>query len=115
MKRYLLAVLISFILLFIYMAVMTYLYVLNNQNGRWLTNFAYPIALPKVIYYYFWQPTAEDFQIESSRTQFLSAIFFTSNVLLYSLPVYALITLFSKLRKSKTPSTEPPSPPTFDD
>ncbi|HVE58739.1 MAG TPA: hypothetical protein VNB22_18035 [Pyrinomonadaceae bacterium] len=115
MKRILAAVLISFVFLFIYMAVMTYLYIHNSQNGRWVTNFAYPIALPKVVYYSFFQPTAEEFQIESSKAKFLSAIFFITNVLLYSLPIYGLLTLFSKRQKSKLPSTEPPYPPTFDD
>jgi len=107
MKRVFLSIAIAFIFVVSYLIMLLVLFLNNDKKGIGMTALLYPISLPNVIYYYF-------FPLPPPDTLLPKLLFFISNVLLYSIPFYLLLILFSKLRKTKVPSTEPPSPPTFD-
>ncbi len=107
MKRVLLSIAMAVVFVVIYLIVLLVLFIFNNQTGVGNTAFLYPVTLPNSIYNYFFRQNISDPAMPKW-------IFLISNVVLYSIPFYLLLTLFSKRRKNKLPSTEPPPPPTFD-
>ncbi len=115
MKRLLLSIAISFLLVTAYMTVSTIIFILSGQNIALVSYLDLPIKLPRILFYYFYQPSAEDFSTDFYvRQMFLDLFSFIANVLLYPIPVYILLTVFSRTRrKVELTQTEPPLPPSF--
>jgi hypothetical protein len=114
MKKVLFSIIISFVLVFAYMSVLTYFQVRYHQNEVWETNWKTPVWLPQRAYFYLFPLTPENYSMSPSKRLTLSTGFFLTNVLLYSIPIYFLTKYFSKTRKDKPPEMEPPPPPTFE-
>lgn len=125
MKRFLLSIGISFVLIVGYLVVGTAIVVISSNDPNKLDPQAIamvdvPFRLPKYVYYYFFPPTLEDFSTDPSDLGFkkaiISVVFFGINLLIYSLPVYVLLSLISRLRRRSAGlrvNAGPPGPPTF--
>jgi hypothetical protein len=125
MKRILLSVLISFVLLIGYLVVSVVVVLGFSNDSNSLSSSAIakvdvPLRLPKYLYYHFFPPSAEDFSTDPSRLDPKRAVvavgFFVTNILLYSIPVYFLIGMIERKWKGRidlTRKTEPPDPPIF--
>jgi hypothetical protein len=121
MNRILLAVALSFAVIMAYMLIASVVVVLVSPNYDQLNASAVykvdiPLRLPKIVYYYFFPPTAQDYSTQvsslSPRRWALGVAFFVANILLCSIPVYIVLTVVSGLRKPGTVSPEPPPPST---
>ena len=116
MKRLLLAIAIAFLLVTVYMIGSSVIFILSGQNLAIVPYLDLPVRLPKIIIYYFSPPTAEDFSTKFTTRRWVFALLvFGTNALLYSIPAYILLTIFSRTRKKivSARELEPPPPPTF--
>jgi hypothetical protein len=116
MKRLLLAIAIGFLLVTAYMIVSSVVFVLGGQNISLVPYLDLPVRLPKIVFYYFSPPMAEDFSPAfNGRKVFLGLFAYVANILLYSIPAYFLLTVFLRRRKKVelTQAVEPPPPPSF--
>ena len=115
MKRILLAFAISFVLVVAYMIVVSVIFVAYGQDAQLVPYLDVPVRLPKIVYFYFKPPTAADYQINSARQVVLGLSFVVINIFLYSIPVYFLLRLIGKRRKTETQKINtPPAPPSFE-
>lgn len=117
MKRILLAFAISFILVFAYLLVVSVIFVLAGRDTQIVPYLDVPLRLTKIIYYYFFPPTADDYQLTVTwRKAGLSLLFFITNILIYSIPIYFLLRLIGKRKRKPVPQIDtPPAPPRFDE
>ena len=116
MKRALLSVMISIFLVVGYLLAIAILMAFNYIDliqSRYLLR---PLLLPNLIFFYFSPPVSNDFVPEfSERKVFIALLFFFSNVLIYSIPVYLIAGIIAKFRKKKVEHQDPPAPPVFYD
>jgi len=115
MKRFFLAIGITFLLLAGYLAITSVIVVLSGYDRNTLAFVQTPVRLPQTVFYHFSPPTAEDYQLTfTKRKAILTGLSFVLNIFLYLMPVYFILGLISKFRKSKpAPTNEPPPPPSF--
>lgn len=115
MKRLLLSIVVGFVLVTAYMMVAAVMLVVSGYKIELVPYLDLPMRLPKVVFFYLFPPTAEDFSQHMNQKQLVLAILaYLANVLLYSIPAYIFITLSSRWRrKVALPQMEPPPPPSF--
>ncbi len=123
MKLLLLSVAITFVLMLGYLLVAGVVVVVsspdqNNLNPSAIAMVDVPFRLPKIAYYYFFPPSAQDFSTDPNqigvRKGILATGFFVANLLMYSVPVYLLLRLFVGRRKKRSDKVgKPPPPPEF--
>lgn len=111
MKKILLSLLISFVLIVGVLVAGGILVVvtstdMHNLNRSTIAMVDKPFRLPKYIYYRLYPPTAEDFSTDASslapRRAVLGVALFVANVLLYSVPAYLLLLLLGFVRKERS-------------
>src|SRR5258706_11763374 len=121
MKRILLSIAVGFGLVLICLVVGAVIVLAYSKDGVFdpavVAVVDLPMRLPKLIYFYFFPPTASDYLMQmNAKRWILAGSFFVSNVLLYSIPPYIFLSIWSRLRKPKPLTSEaPPSPPSFND
>lgn len=120
MKRVLLSVAISLALVIGYLIAGAVIVALASPDLNHLSASAVykvdlPMRLPKLIYYYFDPPIAQDYSTQLTsfgvRKILLAIGFFVFNVLLYAIPVYLVLTLIARRRRQPAPTDLPPPPP----
>jgi len=115
MKKALLSIAISFVLVFVYNSVLVYFEVRSNWETNWETNWKTPVSVPQNIYSYLFPPPLKIPPPSPTKMLVLTVVFFLANVFLYSIPIFGLVTLFSKHKKGKVPALNAAPPPAFDD
>jgi hypothetical protein len=115
MKRILLSIGLAFSFLIIYLVITSIIVVFTKFNLSLIYYIQIPVKIPQLVFYYFYPPIAEDYQIGiTPRKAALLVLSVVFNVLLYSIPVYFLLGLAAKFRKPKSlPLIQPPPPPSF--
>jgi ABC-type Na+ efflux pump permease subunit len=115
MKRLLLAIAIGLFVVTTYMIVSSLIFVQSGQNLAIVPYLDLPVKLPKIVFYYFSPPIAEDFSPEPTQRKLLIGLFaYIANILLYSILAYILLTIFRRRRtKDELKQTQPPAPPSF--
>jgi hypothetical protein len=112
MKRVLLSILIGLVLVSFYLGVVTVVYVYSSNPAAVLPYVQLPVRLPQIVFYYFFPPAAEDYaQVMTTKNVLMGLSFFLVNVLLYSIPVYFLLSLAAGFGKPKSPPHD--APPSF--
>jgi hypothetical protein len=113
MKRVLLSILTGFALVSVYLGFVALIYVYSDDREIFFESYiAAPLRLPPTVFYYFSPPPAEDYTPEmTTGTALIGFLFCLANILLYSIPVYFLLTLVSGFRKPKPPPEHTPPPP----
>jgi hypothetical protein len=115
-KRLFLTIAISTALVAVYMIVVSVIYIAAGQNTALVPYLDVPVRLPKIVYFYFYPPTAADYQINSARQIILGLTFLVINIFLYSIPVYFVLRLIGKRRTVNLKRIDmPPAPPLFSD
>ncbi len=113
MKRYLLSLLIGFglvLLLFVGSVVAIHL---SDFNPRVIYLSQFPFRLPYIV--------DQIFFTASLRATFFSSwigatlYVYVFNVLLYSVPIYVLLSIKERLKTKKSMASDPPPPPEFVD
>lgn len=78
-----------------------------------------PLRLPKLVFYYLFPPTADDYALSTNTKKTLgSGLIFATNILIYWVIAFVCLTLWNRFRKPKPwtqPVLSPPPPPTFDE
>ena len=119
MKRFLLALAISFGLIVVYGVTASVIVLLASHNHDQLNAAAIyqvdiPLRLPKIVYFYFFPPSAQDYSTRLSsytpQKAGLAIAFSVVNIFIYAIPVYVALTIISRLRKPASSSAQPPSP-----
>jgi hypothetical protein len=88
------------------------IFVASSYNLKLIGYLDLPVRLPKLAYYYFYPPTPEDFSPRLTPYKTLLAILlYLANVLLYSIPVYLILSIIRWSRKNKPLIETPPGPP----
>jgi hypothetical protein len=121
MKKVLLSLGISTLLLIVYAVISAIILValspdMQHYNMRVVYYVDIPLRLPKYVYYYFFPPTAQDYsQVMTIKRGALAVAFFAANIFIYTLPVYFALLLISKNRKPKPEHqiNTPPPPEVF--
>jgi hypothetical protein len=122
MKKVLLSLAISFGLLVVYLIVSDVILILlspdiNHLDLKLAWEVGLPVSLPKVVYYHFFPPTAEDYtQQIGVRRALISLMLMVANVFIYAVPAYLILLIVSKRRKSEglSPTIDvPPPPPSY--
>jgi hypothetical protein len=121
MKKVLLSLGISTLLVIVYAVVSTIILIAlspdaQHYNMRVVSYVDIPLRLPKYVYYYFFPPTAEDYsQVMTIKRGVIAVGFFVANVFIYAVPVYFALFLISKNRKPKPEHQidTPPPPDVF--
>src|SRR5215207_2168258 len=125
MKLFLISLGITFVLIVTYLMVGVVVVIAtspdqSNLNPSAIAMVDVPFRGPKLVYYYFFPPNAEDFSTNPSDLGLKKAVlavgFFVANLMLYSIPVYLLLRFGRRPRKRKHRDAlhhSPPSPPQF--
>ena len=115
MKRILLSIAIGFVLVTAYMIVASVIHVLSGQKAELVPYLDLPMRLPKALFFYLLPPTAEDLTpVMNQKKILLAAVVYLANALLYSIPVYIVLTFILRgRRKVELTRMEPPPPPSF--
>ena len=120
MKRVILSIAISAAFLAAYLAVSAAVVIFlspgsDRYNMSVVKMVQFPVTIPNYIYYQFFPPTAEDFsQTMSAKKAVIATAFLLMNIVLYTIPVYIILSIVAKFRKKKLrDSAVPPSPPQF--
>lgn len=112
MKRILLSILIAFFIICVYLAIASVFVVATDYKLIAGSYIDFPLRLPKIIYYYFSPPNQQDFASELSiRKVIVLLVTLFGNLLIYSIPVYLILSLFRKNKESR--NEQPPPPPKF--
>jgi hypothetical protein len=117
MKKILLSIGLSTILLIGYLMASTVVVValserIDNLNREAVALVDVPLRLPKLVYYYIVPPTAEDYSMQiGPKRAVLAGVFYVANTILYAVPIYFMIRVFTGYRELGTPEQTPPPPP----
>jgi uncharacterized membrane protein len=111
MKRVLLSLLFSAIVITSYVITIVIVQIIFGFSDEAIKPFAIPIRLPSYIYY-------NVLHLQSNNDNELESIFFVIaaflfNVVMYAPIFYLLFTLISKRKSKVEPSKLPPEPPIF--
>lgn len=79
-----------------------------------------PLRLPKIVFYYLFPPTAEDYALTlSTKKALVSGLIFATNILIYWAIAFVCLTLWNRFSRPKPAPTQsvlsPPPPPIFDE
>jgi hypothetical protein len=119
MKRILLALGISTILLIIYLILSAVIVFAaspdhNHFNMQVVNTVDIPLRLPKYVVYYFFPPTPEDYRPQlTGRKAILAIVVYAANIVLYGIPVYLVLSIVARYRRKPADqiNEQPPPPP----
>src|SRR5258708_31534192 len=117
--RSLISLFFGFCLVMLYLIVGHYLFIYYVQHLRdygYIPDVYLGLQLPMFIYLSVSSMSESDFHKVVSENPILTGLVFLANVLLYSIPLYLLLSLISLFRHAKRQMTDemPPPPPSFD-
>ncbi|MCU0240737.1 MAG: hypothetical protein MUC29_14950 [Pyrinomonadaceae bacterium] len=108
MKKIVLSVLVAFLVICIYLTISIIYVVTTDFKLEAGSLIDIPFRLPKLIFYYFSPPNSEDFsQGLSTRKLIVGLITFFGNLLIYSIPIYVILSLFQKKKSQSNPFEKP--------
>jgi hypothetical protein len=116
MKRIVLSIAIATGFLIAYLIIAAVVALVFHMDRNVVATVDIPTRLPKVLYYYFYPPSKEDFDMTmTSKKWVLGFLFLVSNLAIYSLPVYGLLVFLGVPKRKATSELidVPPSPPEF--
>lgn len=107
--------LISAAILIIYLIVASIIAVMSGMNPQVVIKVGIPTSLPKIVYFYFFPPTAEDFKMTlTAKVAVLGLASLIVNLVLYAIPPFLILSLLRLPRKKiKALSDYPPLPTEF--
>jgi hypothetical protein len=108
MKRILLSLAISFVLFAGYLigvGILLEFVIGHSEEG---SHFSTPLLLPVLVQEYFFGIDRQDDSVSALVVASLG------NVFLYAFPIYGILSLLARRKRSDVEAPEPPPPPTFD-
>jgi hypothetical protein len=109
MKRFGLAILCGFIFYFGYEFTLNLIFALYPNLSTKLSWLKLPLTFPLEIYFYFFRTINIDWVL--SNTTLFRFMIWGSAILSYSLLIYLLLTIITKVKRPKQKYSSPPLPP----